>query len=179
MLPWAVRRTGLPLLHLRCVACSSGHATVGSGKFRVNANGKRLDVWLLVNCVGCDRTGKITVHDRVTVRSLPAGLLAGYSGNSPSLVVDTLLDPLIARRSRFALDWDGCWELHAPPVPENPWPLQVTVAFQDPVPLRPERLIAWGLGLSRKEIAARVKIDIPLNRRTRQDFTFVLLGSAR
>ncbi|MEV1010220.1 hypothetical protein [Streptomyces sp. NPDC049881] len=44
VLSWAVRRTRLPLLALRCVACSHGHATVGDGKFRVNANGKRLDV---------------------------------------------------------------------------------------------------------------------------------------
>ncbi|MEO3756173.1 DUF1062 domain-containing protein [Streptomyces sp. B6B3] len=179
MLPWAVRRTKLPLLALRCVACSSGRATLGDGKFRVNANGKLLDVWLLVNCVSCDRTGKLTVHERVPVRSLPARLLAGYSANSPSLVVDTLLDPLIARRNRFALDWDGCWELHVPPVPESPWPVRITVVFDDPVPVRPERLIASGLGLSRREIADRVKIDIPLNRRTRQDFSFVLVWSVQ
>lgn len=179
VLPWAVRRTRLPLLALRCVACPSGCATIGNGRFRVNANGKLLDVWLLVNCVSCGRTGKLTVHDRVSVRSLPAGLLAGYSANSPSLVVDTLLDPLIARRNRFALDWDGCWELHAPPVPEGPWPLQITVTFDDPVPVRPERLIADGLGISRNEIARRVKIDIPLNRRTRLDFSFVLVWSVQ
>ncbi len=179
VLPWAVRRTRLPLLALRCPACPSGRATVGNGKFRVNANGKRLDVWLLVNCVSCDRTSKLTVHDRVPVSSLPADLLAGYSFNSPSLVVDTLLDPWIARCNRFALDWDGCWELHAPPAPEDPWPLEITVTFDNPVPVRPERLIARGLGLSRNEIARRVKIDIPLNRRTKLDFSFVLVWSAQ
>ncbi|MER5650235.1 DUF1062 domain-containing protein [Streptosporangium sp. NPDC002524] len=175
MLPWAVRRTRLPLLALRCVACPSGRATVGDGAFRVNANGKLLDVWLLVNCVSCDRTRKLTVHDRVPVRSLPAGLLAGYSANSRSLVADTLLDPSTARRNRFALDWDGRWELHAPPVPEDPWPLRITVTFDDPVPVRPDWLIAHGLGLSRNEVARRVKIDIPPNRRTRLDFSFVLM----
>ncbi|MEU6714982.1 DUF1062 domain-containing protein [Nonomuraea sp. NPDC046802] len=176
MLPWVVRRTRLPLLALQCVACLSGRATIGNGRFRVNSNGKLLSVWLLVNCVSCDRTSKLSVHDRVPVRSLPAGLLAGYSANSPSLVVDTLLNPLIARRNRFALDWDGCWELHAPPVPQDPWPLQVTVTFDDPVPVRPEWLIAHGLGISRNEIARRVKIDTPLKRRTKLDFSFVLVG---
>ncbi|MGH3661399.1 MAG: DUF1062 domain-containing protein [Micromonosporaceae bacterium] len=175
MLPWAVRRTRLPLLAFRCVACPSGRAGNGKGRFRVNANRKLLDVWLLVNCVSCDRTSKLTVHHRVPVRSLPAGLLAGYSANSPALVVDTLLDPLIARRNRFALDWDGCWELLAPTVPEDPWPVQVTVTFNDPVPVRPERLIAHGLRLSRMEIARRIKIEIPLNRSTNRDFSFVLV----
>lgn len=114
VLPWAVRRTRLPLLALRCVACPAGRATIGNGRFRVNANGRLLDVWLLVDCVSCGRTGKLTVHDRVPVRSLPADLLAGYSAGSSSLAVDTLFDPLIARHNRFALDWDGRWELHAP-----------------------------------------------------------------
>ncbi|NYH53576.1 hypothetical protein HNR06_003165 [Nocardiopsis arvandica] len=175
MLPWAVRRTRLPLLALPCVDCPSGRAATGDGRFRVNANGKLLDVWLLVNCVSCDRTGKLTVHDRVAVRSLPADLLAGYTANAPALVADTLLDPSTARRNRFTLDWDGCWELHAPPVPESPWPLRVAVAFDDPVPVRPDRLIARGLGISRAEAVRRVKADIPLNRRTKRDFSFVLV----
>jgi hypothetical protein len=175
VLPWAVRRTRLPLLVLRCVVCPSDRATIGNGKFRVNANGKLLDVWLLVHCVSCDRTSKITFHDRVPVRSLPAGLLTGYEANSPVLAVDALLDPLIARRNRFALDWDGRWELDAPPVPENPWPQHIAVTFHDPVPIRPERLIAHALGISRSETARRVKIDIPLNRTTKQDFAFVLM----
>ncbi|MEV1010219.1 DUF1062 domain-containing protein [Streptomyces sp. NPDC049881] len=133
----------------------------------------------MVNCLACDRTGKLTVHDRVPVRALPPGLLAGYAADSPSLVADTLLDPRLARRNRFALDWDGCWELDAPPMAvDSPWPLRITVAFADPVPVRPERLLAQGLGIGRREIAARVKADIPLNRRTRRDFAFVLMGSA-
>ncbi|SDK25312.1 hypothetical protein SAMN05421874_106148 [Nonomuraea maritima] len=175
VLPWAVRRTRLPLLALRCVACRSSLATTGDGKFRVNANGKLLDVWLLVNCVSCDRTSKLTLHDRVPVRSLPPALLAGYVADSPSLVAGSLLDPSVARRNRFALEWDGCWELLVPPPPGDPWPLHVTVAFDDPVPLRPDRLLTQGLGLGRAEIARRVKIDVPLNRKTSRDFSFVLL----
>jgi hypothetical protein len=33
--------------------------------------------------------------------------------------------------------------------------------------------MAHGLGISRNEIVRRVKIDIPLNRRTIRDFSFV------
>ena len=69
VLPWVVRRTRLPLLSLRCVDCRSESATTGEGRFRVNANGKLLDVWLLVRCVYCDRTSKLTVHERAPVRS--------------------------------------------------------------------------------------------------------------
>lgn len=175
VLPWAVRRTCLPLLALRCLDCPCDVASTGEGKFRVNANGKLLDVWLLVTCVACDRTSKVTVHDRVPVRSLDPVLLEGYSSDSPELVARVLFDPLIARRNRFGLLWDGCWRLLAPPVPQEPWPVHIQVRFDDPVPVRPDRLIAQGLGLSRGEVVRRVKIDIPLNRKTCRDFSFVLL----
>ncbi|RKS09321.1 hypothetical protein DFP74_5056 [Nocardiopsis sp. Huas11] len=175
MLPWAVRRTRLPLLTLPCVDCPSERADTGDGRFRVNANGKLLDVWLLVNCVACDRTSRLTVHHRVAVRSLPADRLAGYTTNAPSLVAEILLDPSTARRGGFGLDWEGCWELHAPPPPETPWPLRVEVAFDAPVAVRPDRLIAQGLGMSRNEVVRRVKSDVPLNRPTKRGFSFVLV----
>jgi hypothetical protein len=54
VLPWVVRRTGLPLLSSRCTDCPSRSATAGEGRFRVNANGKLLDVWLLARCTACD-----------------------------------------------------------------------------------------------------------------------------
>ncbi|UBU18963.1 DUF1062 domain-containing protein [Nonomuraea gerenzanensis] len=174
MLSWVVRRTRLPLLTLPCVDCPSGHATVGDGRFRVTDNGKLLAVRLVISCVGCGRPGKLAVHERVPIRSLPAGRLAGYSAGVPALVADTLFDPLFARRHRFALDWEGCWELRAPAVPGDSWPLRVTVTFEDPVPVRPEQLIAQALGMSRGEIAHRVRSDAPLNRRTRSGFSFVL-----
>ncbi|MBQ0895095.1 DUF1062 domain-containing protein [Micromonospora sp. U56] len=142
MLSQTVRRTLLPLLTFRCVHRHYGLARTGDGKFRANANGKLLDIWLLVPCVSCDRTSKITVHDRVPARYLDPILLEGYSGNSSSLLARVLLDPLIARRNRF----DSIWELLAPSHPESPWPVQVSVLFDDPVPLRPDRLITQGAG---------------------------------
>ena len=107
VLPWVVRRTRLPLLSLRCMDCGSESATTGEGKFRVNANGKLLDVWLLVRCVSCHRTSKLTVHERAPVRSFDPAELHGYRANDLELVASRLLDPLLARRNRFTLDWKG------------------------------------------------------------------------
>ncbi|MFE9693237.1 DUF1062 domain-containing protein [Micromonospora sp. NPDC005806] len=144
-LSWTVRRTRLPLLAFRCVHCHSGLASTGDGKFRVNANGKPLDIWLLVACVSCNRTSKITLHDRVPVRYLDPTLLEAYSGNS-SVIARVLLDSLIARRNRFALQWDSCWELLPPSPPESPWPIQISVIFDDPVPPSPRTAHRPGAG---------------------------------
>ncbi|MFC4591943.1 DUF1062 domain-containing protein [Sphaerisporangium corydalis] len=177
MLPWVVRRTRLPLLSMRCVGCGSESATTGEGRFRVNANGKLLDVWLLVRCVSCDRTSKLTVRERAPVSSFDPAELDGYRAGDPRLVASRLLDPLFARRNRFTLDWDGAWRLDAPPAClDEALPFQVDVVFDDPVPVRPDRLIAQGLGLSRNEVARRIKCDIPLRRSRSTGFTFTALS---
>ena len=177
VLPWVVRRTRLPLLSLRCLDCRSESATTGEGRFRVNANGKLLDVWLLVRCVSCDRTSKLTVHERAPVRSFDRAQLHGYHVNDPELVACTLLDPLLARRNRFTLDWTGAWRLDTPSAcNDEARPVQVQVIFEDPVPVRPERLIAHGLGLSRNEVLRRIKCDIPLRRPTSAGFTFTVIA---
>jgi hypothetical protein len=177
VLPWVVRRTRLPLLSLRCLDCRSESATTGEGKFRVNANGKLLDVWLLVRCVSCDRTSKLTVHERAPVRSIDPAELDGYHTNAPELVAARLLDPLLARRNRFSLNWLGAWRLDLPPASrDEAWPVRVEVVFEDPVPVRPDRLIAHGLGLSRNEVLRRIKGDIALHRPTSAGFTFIVLA---
>jgi hypothetical protein len=165
------------LLSLRCVDCRSESATTGEGRFRVNANGKLLDVWLLVRCVSCDRRSKLTVHERAPVRSFDPAELDGYHANDPELVASRLLDPLLARRNRFTLDWTDAWQLETPPEwTDEEWPVQVRVVFADPVPVRPERLIAHGLSLSRNEVPRRVKCDIPLRRPTSTEFTFTVMA---
>jgi hypothetical protein len=180
VLPWVVRRTRLPLLSLRCVDCRSGSATTGEGRFRVNANGNLLDVWLLVRCVSCDRTSNLTVHERAPVRSLGPAELDGYHGNDPGLVASRLLDPLLARRNHFTLDWTGAWRLDTPSAwLEEPCPVQVEVCFDDPVPVRPDRLIARGLGLSRNEVPGRVKCAVSLRRPTSTGFTFTVMPAGR
>jgi hypothetical protein len=54
---------------------------------------------------------------------------------------------------------------------------KVEVFFEDPVPVRPERLIAQGLGLSGNEaMLRRIKSDIPLRRPTSARFTFTVMA---
>jgi hypothetical protein len=179
VLPWVVRRTRLPLLSLWCVGCRSESATAGEGRFRVNANRNLLDVWLLVRCVSCDRTSKLTVHERASARSFNPVELDGYHANDPELVASRLLDPLLARRNHFSLDWTGAWRLDTPSaLLDEAWPVQVEVGFEAPVPVRPERLIARGLDLSRNEVRRRIKCAIPLRRTTSAGFTFIVMPRA-
>ncbi|MFI7606375.1 DUF1062 domain-containing protein [Micromonospora sp. NPDC049366] len=162
---------------MRCVDCRAESATTGAGRFRVNGNGKLLDVWLLVRCVSCDRTSKFAVHERTPVSSLDPEELRGYQLNDPELVASRLLDPLFARRNHYTLDWTGAWQLTRPSAwPDGAWPVRVDVVFDDPVPVRPDRIIARGLRLSRNAVLHRVTCGVPLRRPTAAGFSFTVLA---
>jgi Protein of unknown function (DUF1062) len=121
------------------------------------------------------------VHERAPARSFDPAEIHGYRVNDPELVASRLLDPQFARRNRLTLDWTGAWRLDIPSAwpAEAPPPVQVEVVFEDPVPVRPERLIAQGLGLSRHEGLRRIKTDIPLRRPTSTGFTFTVMALVR
>jgi len=127
--------------------------------------------------VSCNRTSKLTVRERAPVRSFDPAELDGYCANAPDLVASRLLDPLLAIRNHFTLDWTGAWRLDTPAWTDEAWPVYVEVIFEDPVLVRPDRLIAQGLGLSRNEVLRQVNCDIPLGRPTSARFTFIVMAT--
>jgi hypothetical protein len=172
---WLVRPTDFPTIRRSCRACPSKEFRT-RGRFRVNANHKLLDVWLLALCVQCGETVKLTVLERVNVRSIEPTMLGGFHDNSPALAAKLLADPRLAHRNDVALDWTDAWTLEASPVKADI--LQVSVHFAQPIPLRPATLIATGLELSGAEVtkhiaAGRITSARKLTGRCAQDFSFV------
>lgn len=176
---WVVVPTCLPIVLRRCHRCASGRFRA-HGKFRVNANHKLLDAWLLALCTGCGDTTKITVLERVHVRSVRPELLNRLHANDPGLAAELLQDPVVRRRNHIALDWDDAWRLDSggPDRPEDE-PTEVSVRFAARIPVRPVRLIAEGFGLSRAE-AERLLAEgnlvstVRLTGKLSADFTFML-----
>jgi hypothetical protein len=175
---WVVVPTCLPLIVRRCHTCASERFRT-SGKFRVNAHHKNLDVWLLALCTSCGETVKLTVMERVNVRSVRPDLLDRLHGNDPGLAAELLQDPAVRRRNSIALDWTGAWRLDTSgPDHRDVEVLEVSVHFVAQIPLRPARLIAEGLGLSRGEVErlideGKVVSAIRLSGKAGGDFTFL------
>ena len=185
---WVVMPTCLPTVLRRCHACASERFRA-NGKFRVNANHKLLDAWLLVLCTECGDTAKLTVFERMNVRSVRPELLDRMHANDPGLAAELLQDPGVRHRNRIALDWAGAWRLdtggsdhldrEVSDVPDVPEVLDVSVRFAARIPVRPVRLIAEGCGLSRAAVErliteGKVVSADRLSGRLSGDFTFVL-----
>lgn len=74
----------VPVYH-RCARCGKKRAFVNSGKFRVNANGNLLDVWLIYRCEKCKRTWNLTIYERVKPSKLAPGEYRRFLQNDPAL----------------------------------------------------------------------------------------------
>ena len=171
--------TRLPLVRRRCHACASERFRA-SGKFRVNANHKLIDVWLLALCVGCGDTSKITILERMHVRSVRPELLDLLHANDHGLTAELLQDPAVRRRNHIALDWDDAWRLDTGGSDHlDREAIDVTVRFAARIPVRPVRLIAEGCGLSRAEVErliaeGKVVSAVRLSGKRSGAFTFTL-----
>jgi hypothetical protein len=185
---WVIRELGLPAIVKACVTCRSTrhHPT---GKFRVNANSKLLDVWMLINCELCDRTSKIPIHERINVRALENERLVMFEKNDPAMVRQLAMDASLASKAGYRLDWNGTWELETDmPFYEleraDPAPLEVVTRFELPAPIRVEKLLMAGFGLSRSAArgmvdSGRIRLPMAVDARAREDFTFFVITTLR
>jgi hypothetical protein len=183
---WVVKELGLPAIVKACVSCRSKrhHPT---GKFRVNANGKRLDVWMLICCELCGRTSKIPVHERIHVRALEHERLLMFENNGPAMVRRLALDAALAGKTAYRLDWSGTWELETD-LPfydiesDDPQSLEVVIRFELPAPIRVERLLTAGFGMSRSAVrglvdSGRIRLSMAIDAKVREDFTLFVITS--
>ncbi|QFU88568.1 DUF1062 domain-containing protein [Amycolatopsis sp. YIM 10] len=171
--------TCLPLVRRRCHACASGRFRA-SGKFRVNANHKLIDAWLLVLCTGCGDTAKLTLFERMNVRSVRPDLLDRLHDNDLGLTAELLQDPVVQHRNRIALDWDNAWRLETGGSEHlDREVIDVAVRFAARIPVRPVRLIAEGCELPRAEVErlvaeGKLVSAVRLHGKLSSDFTFTL-----
>lgn len=174
---WVIRELGLPAIVKACVACRFARHRP-TGKFRVNANGKLLDVWMLLHCAVCDRTSKVPVHERVHVSSLEPARRVAYENNNPAVVRELAMSASLAAKNGYRLDWTGAWELETDTTTNalhGLTPLKVLISFELPAPVRVERLLMLGLRLGRTEVRRMVadgRIQLPLapGAKAHQDF---------
>lgn len=79
----APRNEPRPLLH--CSRCRHARPFRSSGLFRLNANGKRLDAWLIYRCAACDNAWNRPIFERRPVSSVDPQLLASLHRNDHDL----------------------------------------------------------------------------------------------
>lgn len=160
---WTITTNEYPQPLLSCRRCGDVRPYRTSGKIRVNANGKRIDAWLIYRCTTCDGTWNRPILERQLVGSIEPELLSKLMANDAELVERIASDAADLRR-------------HAPHLKEaatvctakvvlsgnaaRAGALRIVLDVPRPVSLRLDRLLAEELNLSRSRIDALAREEL-------------------
>lgn len=154
---WAIAPKTAPRPLINCNRCNGLRAYDSSGKFRVNANGKRIDAWLIYRCVGCDNSWNFGILERCNRRDIEPALLQALESNDPALARRHAFD-VVALRSRIGRVEEFSEAAVLKEVlgdkPENTTALELQLGLETPTALRLDRLLARELGISRSRLQA-------------------------
>jgi hypothetical protein len=152
---WTVAAAIAPQPWLACSRCGDARPFVSSRKFRVNANGRTIDAWLIYRCSSCAATWNRPVIERRKVRDIDPRMLEALRANDPDWERRVAFDVEDLRRRAVRIqefaEVEVRKEATAEP-PPDPSRVDIRIAVPHPVSLRIDRLLAAGLGLSRQRI---------------------------
>lgn len=146
----------MPGVLRNCSHCGCRSHFVCSGKFRVNAQQKKLDVWLIYRCENCDRTWNMEIFSRVSPGSIPIKLYQGFLENDRALAFRYAFDAQILAKNEAAPCFDGLlYEIEGEePDPRVFWKAPVTLRIEVPyrLPLRLDKFLSEKLSVPRSRI---------------------------
>ena len=82
---WRVEYTSLPRVKKYCKKCGEKSEFLSSKLFRVNANQKNLDNWLIYKCLDCKTTWKEELFSRIKHNYFPKLILDKFCKNDSAL----------------------------------------------------------------------------------------------
>lgn len=154
---WTISPKIAPQPWRACGRCGEQRPFRCSGKFRLNANGKRLDAWLIYKCTACDETWNRTVIERRAARDFDPNVLAGFEANDPALVGRFAFDVAALRKASHRVEEFAEVEVRkelpdGTSASNNSASLEIGLRAPMTVPLRLDRLLASELGLARSRV---------------------------
>lgn len=149
---WTIVPQMAPQPWRHCRRCGGARRFQAGGKARVNANGRRVDAWLVYRCTVCDGTWNRPILERRPLRAIDPDVLGALMANDPTLL----------RRLAFDVEALGRWTgrvefFHEVVVTKTllaesvglPRRLKILCSVPEPVGLRLDRLLGRELGVPR------------------------------
>ncbi len=100
---WAVSPNNTPLLKKSCSHCDSKQFYC-SEKFRINAQKKNVDVWLIYRCVKCDSTYNLTIFSRTRPTAIDSILFNKFQNNDTELAWKYAFSEEMRRKNKVEAD---------------------------------------------------------------------------
>jgi hypothetical protein len=149
---WRVVALTTPRVIRHCPRCGRARPFVSSDKFRVNAQKRRLDVWLIYKCADCDATWNVEVRARCLPEELSPELFAGFQQNEAAAAWAHAFDRDLLERAGARVDPEVPYRIDRPPFPSPGSNLVVELRFDHPCGVRLDRLVCAELATSRSRL---------------------------
>lgn len=101
-----------------CPGCGCRTAYVSTGNFRVNANGRRIDIWLVYQCGKCRHTYNLAIYERVRPEDIPGEEYGRFLENDGETALRYGTDKSVFARNRAEIDWE-CAAYEIMPIKEE------------------------------------------------------------
>jgi len=88
-----------------CSGCGCKAVFHNTNCFRVNANGNKIDVWLIYQCIKCKHTNNLTVYERQRPESMLQHEYEEFLSNSIELAFKYGTDTQFFSRNKVEVDW--------------------------------------------------------------------------
>lgn len=147
-----------------CSGCGNKSLYVNTYKFRVNANGDRLDVWLIYQCEKCKHTYNLSIYERVTWEKLAPIEQRGFMENDQTLALTYGRSKRLFAKNKAEIDTTAinfqlsC--LTSEPLFEVKAGDVIVINNPENLPIRPDKLAAEVLLISRSQIKKLEKSGI-------------------
>ncbi|MGE8555496.1 MAG: DUF1062 domain-containing protein [Chryseobacterium jejuense] len=103
---WVVKAQNTPLLKKKCNHCDSERFYC-SDKFRLNAQKKNIDIWLIYRCVKCNTRYNMTIFSRIRTESISKEIFNRLSENDVDLAWEYAFSRETRRKNNAEADLDS------------------------------------------------------------------------
>lgn len=103
---WEVKAKNTPLLKKKCNHCNSNRFQC-SDKFRLNAQKKNIDIWLIYRCVKCNNTYNMTVFSRIRTESISKEIFKKFSENNTEIAWQYAFSQEAIMKNNAEADWES------------------------------------------------------------------------
>jgi hypothetical protein len=154
---WTIIPRIAPEPWIVCSGCGGPRPFKSSGKIRLNANGKKLDAWLIYKCSSCDKTWNRPIFERRNVRDISPTILNALHANDPQWIRTQAFDIDALRREAYRIHEFDDVDIQKKALGRegDAWTaLEIELAVPLPTVLRLDRLLAAEMRISRPRLEA-------------------------
>lgn len=153
---WRIAPLSTPRVHRHCPGCGAVRPFASTDRFRLNANKRLIDAWLIYACTSCAGTWNLAVLTRMAQRSIERSLFEAMTHNDVDAARRFAFDRGLVGRAGGTVDRSVPYVVARSPVALAPAGvasaragLRIRIEMALPCGVRVDRLLAGELGRSR------------------------------